>query len=92
MNVICLLRWRPRGGNRRTGKDGEDIIIEVPCGTVAYDAETDEHLCDITEDGQQEVLLSGGRGGLGNWHFVRLHVRHRVLHSPANRPGTYGCA
>jgi GTP-binding protein len=36
---------------------------------VAYDAETDEHLCDITEDGQQEVLLSGGRGGLGNWHF-----------------------
>jgi len=57
------------GGNRRTGKDGEDIIIEVPCGTVAYDAETEEYLCDITEDGQQEVLLSGGRGGLGNWHF-----------------------
>ena len=56
-------------GSRSFGKDGADKIIEVPCGTVAYDAETGDFLCDITEDGQEVVLLKGGRGGLGNWHF-----------------------
>ncbi len=57
------------GSNKCFGKDGSDIIIEVPCGTVAYDAETGEYLCDITADKQEVVLLKGGRGGLGNWHF-----------------------
>lgn len=57
------------GSNKCFGKDGQDVIIEVPCGTVAYDAETGEYLCDITDDGQEVVLLKGGRGGLGNWHF-----------------------
>jgi len=57
------------GSNKCFGKDGQDITIEVPCGTVAYDAETGEYLCDITHDGQEVVLLKGGRGGLGNWHF-----------------------
>ena len=57
------------GSSKCFGKDGADIIIDVPCGTVAYNAETGEYLCDVTEDGQQEVLLKGGRGGLGNWHF-----------------------
>lgn len=57
------------GSSKCFGKDGKDIIIEVPCGTVAYDAETGEYLCDITEDAQEVVLLKGGRGGLGNWHF-----------------------
>ncbi len=57
------------GSNKCFGKDGQNIIIEVPCGTVAYDAETGEYLCDITDDGQEVVLLKGGRGGLGNWHF-----------------------
>lgn len=55
--------------NRSFGKDGEDKVIEVPCGTVVYNAETGEYVCDITEDGQEVVLLKGGRGGLGNWHF-----------------------
>ena len=55
--------------NRSFGKDGEDKIVEVPCGTVVYNAETGEYLCDITEHGQEVVLLKGGRGGLGNWHF-----------------------
>jgi GTP-binding protein len=54
---------------RSSGKDGEDRVIEVPCGTVAYDAETGEYLCDITADQQQTLLLAGGRGGLGNWNF-----------------------
>lgn len=55
--------------DKSTGYDGEDKIIEVPCGTVAYNAETGEYLCDITEHGQEVILLRGGRGGLGNWHF-----------------------
>lgn len=41
----------------------------MPCGTVAYDAVTGEYLCELTDDGQEIVLLKGGRGGLGNWHF-----------------------
>ena len=61
------------GGNgskaRSSGKDGEDKYIDVPCGTVVYNAETGEYLCDVTEDGQVVLLLKGGRGGLGNWHF-----------------------
>lgn len=55
--------------SRSFGKEGADRTIEVPCGTVVYDAETGEYLCDITEDGQTVVLFPGGRGGLGNWHF-----------------------
>lgn len=61
------------GGNgsksRSSGKDGEDKYIDVPCGTVVYNAETGEYLCDVTEDGQVVMLLKGGRGGLGNWNF-----------------------
>ena len=44
-------------------------MIEVPCGTVVYDAETGDFVCDITEDGEEVVLVKGGRGGQGNWHF-----------------------
>ena len=55
--------------NRSFGKDGQDKVIEVPCGTVVYNAETGEYICDVTEHGQEVVLLKGGRGGLGNWHF-----------------------
>ena len=51
------------------GSDGKDVIIDVPLGTVAKDGETEEFLFEITEDGQQEVLAKGGRGGLGNVHF-----------------------
>ncbi|MFN3848985.1 MAG: GTPase ObgE [Spirosomataceae bacterium] len=56
-------------GGRRTGAQGEDVIIEVPLGTIAKDAETGEKLLEITQNGQEAVLLSGGRGGLGNHHF-----------------------
>lgn len=59
----------PGGKSRSTGKMGEDIILDVPLGTIAKDAETGEILFEITDDGQEEVLLEGGRGGLGNWHF-----------------------
>jgi GTP-binding protein len=59
------------GGSRSRsfGKDGKDEIIEVPVGTVAYDGVTGEFLCELTEHGQEIILLKGGRGGLGNWHF-----------------------
>ena len=55
--------------SRSFGKDGEDKIIEVPLGTVAYNAENGEYVCDVMEHGQEVILLKGGRGGLGNWHF-----------------------
>lgn len=57
------------GKSRSTGADGQDRYIDVPCGTVVYDAETGEYLCDVSEDGQVVRLLKGGRGGLGNWNF-----------------------
>ncbi len=57
------------GASRSFGKNGKDEYIEVPCGTVVYDAETGDFLADITDDGQEVILLKGGRGGLGNWHF-----------------------
>jgi GTP-binding protein len=53
----------------RTGADGKDIILEVPMGTIAKDAETGEQLLEITEDGQEVILLKGGRGGKGNVFF-----------------------
>ncbi|WP_290463818.1 GTPase ObgE [Duncaniella muris] len=56
-------------GGRSFGKDGEDVIVDVPCGTVVFDAETGEFLCEVTSDGEEVKLLRGGRGGLGNWHF-----------------------
>ena len=52
-----------------TGSDGEDRYIDVPCGTIAYNAETGEYLCDVNDDGQVVLLLKGGRGGLGNYQF-----------------------
>ncbi len=59
-----------KGGDSRSfGKQGEDRIIEVPCGTVVYDGDTGEYLCEVKNNGDTITLLKGGRGGLGNWHF-----------------------
>ncbi|MBQ4508176.1 MAG: GTPase ObgE [Paludibacteraceae bacterium] len=59
-----------RGGDSRSfGKQGEDKVIEVPCGTVVYDGDTGEFVCEVREHGERIVLLKGGKGGLGNWHF-----------------------
>lgn len=57
------------GSSRSFGKDGKDQIIEVPIGTVVHDGETGDFLFDVKEDGQEMILVKGGRGGLGNWHF-----------------------
>ncbi len=59
----------PGGSNQLTGASGKDVYIDVPLGTVAYEAETRNYLGEITEDGQTMVLLKGGRGGKGNAFF-----------------------
>ena len=57
------------GRDRSHGTKGKNAYIDVPCGTVVYNAETGKYICDVTYDGQEVVLLQGGRGGLGNWQF-----------------------
>ena len=57
------------GKDKCHGTNGKHEYIDVPCGTVVYDAETGKYVCDITYDGQEIVLLKGGRGGLGNFQF-----------------------
>jgi len=57
------------GRDKKHGTDGKDVYIDVPCGTVVYNAETGKYVCDVTYDGQEVVLLKGGRGGLGNFQF-----------------------
>ncbi|MFV0530826.1 MAG: GTPase ObgE [Flavobacteriales bacterium] len=59
---------KPGGKSRSTGADGEDVILKVPIGTVVRD-EKGDFLFEITEDGEQKILLEGGMGGRGNWHF-----------------------
>lgn len=57
------------GESRSTGAEGEDTYVNVPLGTIAKDPETGEVICEITEDGQEFILVPGGRGGKGNDHF-----------------------
>jgi GTP-binding protein len=60
---------QPGRGANKTGASGEDIVLDVPLGTVAKDFDTGEVLFEITEHGEEKILLQGGRGGLGNTHF-----------------------
>ena len=57
------------GRDKCHGTDGKDVYIDVPCGTVVYNAENGKYICDVTEDDQKVLLLKGGRGGLGNFQF-----------------------
>ena len=57
------------GKNQRFGKNGKDVIVEVPLGTIVKNMDTDEKEAEILEDGQEVILMRGGRGGLGNTHF-----------------------
>lgn len=66
-------------GNRRHGADGDDVIIEVPLGTIIRDGDSEEILYEITEQDQEIIIAKGGRGGLGNDHFK----------SPTNRSPQY---
>ena len=58
------------GSSQKTGRNGKDLVIHVPPGTVVYDAETGDLLGDLTEPGQQLKVCKGGRGGLGNQHYA----------------------
>jgi len=95
LNTLLDLRYRKfvkakPGGNgksaRKTGKDGKSEFLEVPLGTVVYDAESKERLGEITEDGQKLVVAYGGQGGLGNWHF-RSSTNQTPQHAQEGREG-----
>lgn len=75
------------GSNNKTGASGRDAIIEVPVGTIARDPETKEVLLEITKDGEEKILLHGGRGGLGNQHFASA-TRQTPRYAQAGEPGT----
>jgi GTP-binding protein len=79
-----------KGGNgeeqNRTGADGDDEIVEVPLGTVARRADTDEVVCEINEDGQEFILTPGGRGGKGNMHFA-TPTNQAPHHAQPGEPG-----
>ncbi|MFH1243406.1 MAG: GTPase ObgE [Pseudomonadota bacterium] len=66
---------RPGRGKNQSGKDGEDLIIQVPVGTTIEDPDTDEVVADLVDHEQEVILASGGKGGKGNHHFA----------SPTNR-------
>ncbi len=59
----------PGAGRQKSGKSGEDIHIRVPLGTIVTDAQTGDHIGDVTSDGQRLIVARGGKGGLGNVHF-----------------------
>ncbi len=69
-----------------TGKSGEDVIIDVPLGTVVKDPETGAIQCEITAHGQKKVIVSGGRGGLGNQHF-KSAARQNPMYAQPGEPG-----
>ncbi|NIJ55600.1 GTPase ObgE [Dyadobacter arcticus] len=73
-------------GGRRSGSIGKDIILEVPLGTIAKNSETGDQLFEITEEGQEVILLRGGRGGMGNDHF-KSATNQTPQHAQPGEPG-----
>ncbi len=67
--VLKAKNGRPGEGRKKHGADGEDLVLKVPPGTIIKDANTGKVLLDMKRHGERKVLLEGGRGGLGNWHF-----------------------
>ncbi len=76
----------PGRGAMKSGAFGKDIILEVPLGTVAKDAETGEIHYEITEDGETQILVAGGKGGLGNNHF-KSSTRQTPRYAQPGQPG-----
>jgi GTP-binding protein len=73
----------------KTGADGEDVIIEVPLGTIARDSETNDFLLEITENNEKKILRKGGMGGLGNDHF-KSSVNQTPRYAQPGEPGIEG--
>jgi len=86
-----ILAENGEGGakNNMTGRDGKDIIIEVPPGTIAYDEETGEKEAEILEDGQQITWIKGGKGGLGNYNFATA-TNQAPEYAQPGEPGVQG--
>ena len=68
-NILKAANGRPGEGRRKTGKSGEPLVLRVPPGTQVIDEESEEVLLDLLNEGEQKLLLEGGKGGLGNFHF-----------------------
>ncbi|MCB0632760.1 MAG: GTPase ObgE, partial [Lewinella sp.] len=83
---VIAERGQNGGENNRTGAQGGDIILEVPLGTIARDAETGEFEVEITEHNEEKILVSGGRGGLGNTHF-KSATNQAPRYSQPGEPG-----
>lgn len=73
-------------GALKTGAQGEDVVLEVPLGTVVKHAETEALMAEITEDGQEAIVLAGGQGGLGNDHF-KSASQQTPRHAQPGEPG-----
>ena len=95
LNTLLDLRYQKyvkaeHGSNgepsKRKGKDGNDRILEAPLGSVIFDANTGERLGEITEHEEQIVLATGGKGGLGNWHF-RSSTNQTPRHAQSGKKG-----
>ncbi|MBO8472778.1 MAG: GTPase ObgE [Bacteroidetes bacterium] len=76
-------------GNLCKGRNGKDIVLEVPLGTIARDAETGEKLFEIVDPGEEKILLKGGRGGLGNAYF-KSPTNQTPRYAQPGEPGSEG--
>ncbi|MDT3696117.1 MAG: GTPase ObgE [Ignavibacterium sp.] len=79
---------QPGGNSLKDGRNGKDVIIKVPTGTIVKDAETDEIILDLSENGVRKVLFSGGIGGKGNSNFA-TPTRRTPRFATNGKPGTY---
>src|SRR5690606_22725197 len=96
--TLLHLRWKkhivagdgePGGKNNRKGIDGQDVVIEVPLGTIARDEQSGQQEAEILEDGQELIWIPGGRGGLGNAHFA-TSTRQAPEFAQKGEPGQEG--
>jgi len=77
---------KPGEGARRSGAQGEDVILEVPLGTVVKNEEDGQQLAEVLDDGQEVVIMAAGQGGLGNFHF-RTATNQAPRHAQPGEPG-----
>ncbi|MFM2428322.1 MAG: hypothetical protein RL012_206 [Bacteroidota bacterium] len=98
LSTLLHLRYRKHvaaadgqlgAGGRRSGATGDDIVLQVPLGTVAKDAETGQVLLEMIQEGNQEILMQGGRGGLGNVHF-KSATQQTPRYAQPGEPGAEG--
>jgi GTP-binding protein len=98
LSTLLHLRYRkhvaaadgqPGSGGSRSGAIGADVFLQVPLGTVAKDAATDQVLLEITQEGAQQILMQGGRGGLGNVHF-KSATQQTPRYAQPGEPGAEG--